>query len=68
MSDKQYIGDSVYAEVESGMIKLTTENGLGASNTIFLEDEVYEELVQYVTMMRAKFAAIREQNNDKHSG
>lgn len=24
---KQYLGDSVYAEIANGMIKLTTENG-----------------------------------------
>jgi len=32
---KVYLGDSVYAELEDGMIKLTTENGYGPSNTIF---------------------------------
>ena len=29
---KQYIGDSVYADIENGMIKLTTENGFEALN------------------------------------
>lgn len=50
MSDfpKQYLGDSVYASIEGGMIKLTTENGYGPSNEIFLEPEVYEALIGYV--------------------
>lgn len=46
--NKFYLGDSVYVEVVDGMLKLTTENGLGPSNTIFLEPEVYVHLVQYV--------------------
>lgn len=46
--EKRYLGDSVYAEVESGMIKLTTDNGAGPSNTIYLELEVYRSLDQYV--------------------
>lgn len=44
----RYLGDSVYVQIECGMIKLTTNNGLGASNTIFLEAEVYLALVSYV--------------------
>ena len=55
MIGKEYLGDSVYAEVEGGMVKLTTENGLGPSNTIYLELEVFEALERYIT--RAKRAA-----------
>lgn len=49
---KQYIGDSVYVETERGMLKLTTENGYGPSNTIWLEPEVYQQLVEYVQSLR----------------
>ena len=45
---KVYLGDSVYVEVEHGMLKLTTENGFGPSHTIYLEGEVYENLGAYV--------------------
>lgn len=45
---KSYLGDGVYVEVESGMLKLTTENGIRATNTIFLEAEVYKALTDYV--------------------
>jgi hypothetical protein len=45
---KEYLGDSVYVEVERGMLKLTTDNGFGASNMIFLEAEVYYALNRYV--------------------
>ena len=48
MSDyKKYLGDSVYVEVENGMIKLTTDNGTGASNTIYLEEYPYQNLVKW---------------------
>lgn len=45
---KIYIGDSVYADFENGMVKLTTENGYGASNEIFLEPEVVAGLLKFV--------------------
>lgn len=45
--NKVYLGDSVYAEEARGMIRLTTDNGFGPSNEIFLEPEVFEELVAF---------------------
>ena len=45
---KEYLGDSVYAEIESGMIKLTTDNGEGPVDTIYLEMFVFKALVDYV--------------------
>lgn len=51
---KAYLGDSVYVDVEDGMLKLTTENGLpdDPSNVIFLESDVYAALVRYVGGLR----------------
>jgi len=62
---KEYLGDSVYAEIERGMIKLTTDNGLGASNTIFLELEVYDALVEFVERAKAIHRAHVEMDKDK---
>jgi hypothetical protein len=47
--NKTYLGDSVYAEMENGMIKLTTENGEPGDpgNTIYLEWEVYGSLKRW---------------------
>ena len=47
---KVYLGDSVYADIEDGMLKLTTENGYADDprNVIFLEPEVYSALTKYV--------------------
>jgi hypothetical protein len=54
---KTYLGDSVYVDVEDGMLKLTTENGLGPSNTVFLEPKVYDNLRLYVEAMKTAFHA-----------
>jgi hypothetical protein len=47
---KQYLGDSVYAEVVNGMVKLTTENGHSDDprNTILLEPDTFQALAEYV--------------------
>lgn len=45
--NKEYLGDSVYVEMEQDMIKLTTENGYGASNVIYLERDVFNALKSY---------------------
>lgn len=45
---KSYLGDSVYAGVERGSIVLTTENGLGPSNMIFMDDDVVESLLSFI--------------------
>lgn len=45
---KVYLGDSVYVEIENDMIKLTTDNGYGVTNTIYLDYDVYKCLVNFV--------------------
>lgn len=44
---KDYIGDGVYVEMEDGMIKVTTEDGIEETNTIYFEPEVYHALIRY---------------------
>jgi hypothetical protein len=46
--ERRYLGDAVYAEIEGAMVKLTTENGIETTNTIYLEPHVAEELVRYL--------------------
>lgn len=53
---KEYLGDSVYVVIDYGSVVLTTENGMGASNTIVLEPEVLRELERYVARWRAEAA------------
>jgi len=46
--NKVYLGDSVYVMYEDGMIKLTTQNVYDATNEIYLEPEVWANLVKFV--------------------
>ena len=46
--NKEYIGDSVYAYDDEYGIVLTTENGMGASNTIYLEEAFIPKLEEYI--------------------
>jgi hypothetical protein len=46
---KDYLGDSVYAEISPHReLILTMENGYGPSNTIVLETAVISALIQYL--------------------
>ena len=47
-----YLGDSVYCEFDGYHIVLTTENGAGPSNTIYLEPRLLDALHDYVTRLR----------------
>lgn len=52
---KEYLGDGVYAEIGgAGDIVLTTEDGIRATNTIFLEPLVYRNLVDFVSRAKRK--------------
>lgn len=55
---KEYLGDSVYVEVENGMLKLTTNNGHpdDPRNVIFLEEVTYSALTQYCDRLEAEIA------------
>ena len=46
--DKAYIGYGVYVAVVNGSIRLTTENGVEATNTIYLEPEIWRTLKLWV--------------------
>ena len=50
MNNKRYLGDSVYASQDNGSLVLTTENGYGPSNTIYLEMEVLSALFDYLQL------------------
>jgi hypothetical protein len=58
---KTYLGDSVYADFLDGfMICLTTENGLGPSNTIYLEPEVMLALIRYAESLKKPAPVAKE--------
>ncbi len=49
---KTYLGDGVYADIDRGMVKLTAEDGIRATNTIYLEPEVLDALTAFVARVR----------------
>ena len=55
---KKYIGDGVYVDYDGFGITLTTEDGTNEDGTnivnrIYLEPDVYDSLVLYITKVRA---------------
>lgn len=52
LAEKEYVGDGVYLSVVCGMIKLTAENGIIETDTIYLEPFVYESLARIVQRLR----------------
>jgi hypothetical protein len=52
---KTYLGDSVYAEIVDGRVKLTTDNGYpdDPRNVIYLEPEVWTALVGFMERLSA---------------
>ena len=54
MSDKVYLGDGLYAEWDGQRLILTAENGICATDTIYLEEETWGNLVDYTDALRKK--------------
>lgn len=54
MSQKEYLGDSVYAAWDGNGVILTTENGLPGdpSNEIYIEDQVWKALKKFVDRIK----------------
>ena len=53
---RTYLGDSVYAEMENGMIRLSLFNGIQERDVIYLEPEVYAALVTWQRSLHGKAA------------
>lgn len=56
LKHKRYLGDAVYAAIDTyrGMVVLTTEDGYGPTNTIYLEPEVVKAFELWLAHVRAK--------------
>jgi|HubBroStandDraft_5_1064220.scaffolds.fasta_scaffold38287_4 hypothetical protein len=55
---KQYLGHAVYVDYDAAIgLVLTTEDGFTATNTIFMDPEVYAALVEYVSRLWQSKAA-----------
>lgn len=51
---KSYLGDSVYADFDGFGITLTTENGHGPSNEIYIEPQILKALNEYYQRVTAQ--------------
>lgn len=58
--EKTYLGDSVYCSFEGEFFTLTTENGMGATNTIHIEPEVLKNLLNYTTQIGAREREVKK--------
>lgn len=47
--EKTYLGDSVYYQFDGYHVVLTTENGHGSTNVIYLEPPVLQALIHAIT-------------------
>lgn len=56
---KEYIGDAVYVRHDGRSLILTTEDGLRATNEIYLEPVVWLMLEQYVERVKKAIEAER---------
>ncbi len=65
---KEYLGDSVYAQITTfGELCLTTENGSAATNTIILEPEVLQALLDYVKRHDTRGKEPKGSDSQKHA-
>ncbi len=55
-TDKQYLADGVYAAWDGYYVILTTEDGVSVRNEIFIDDQVWAALVDYVERLKQKTA------------
>ena len=51
MTEKEYLGDGVYVDVDEwGNLTLTTENGIATTNTIIFEPQTLKALTDYINL------------------
>lgn len=47
MENKIYLGDGAYAEYDGYGVKVTAENGIRATDTVYLEPDVLKALINF---------------------
>jgi len=48
---KAYLGDGAYVDYDGDRLVLTAENGISATDTIYLDPDVWENLKSYVELL-----------------
>jgi hypothetical protein len=67
-ADRVYLGDSVYVAIERGMVKLTTDNGDGPTNTIYLGTDVMRALLAWYDRVVNRCNMLGAPTNDDDKG
>jgi len=49
---KKYLGDGLYADFDGHHIVLSAENGFSATDTVYLDPNVYDALTKYVADLK----------------
>lgn len=64
--DKMYLGDSVYVEMESEMVKLTTNNGYpdDPRNVIYLDRRAVQALIDWLSKPATERSRAGEDGSD----
>jgi hypothetical protein len=66
---KEYIGDSVYVSLDfSGLIVLTTEDGIAATNVIYMDVAVFKNLLKWKAGVEKGLKAIKETGDKTDEG
>lgn len=51
---KEYLGDGLYADFDGFQITLSAENGITATDTVYLEPHVLQNFLEYVEKLKTK--------------
>lgn len=54
IGDRCYLGDGVYAAWDGQNLILTAENGICATDTIYIDGQVWSALVDYIEQLKVK--------------
>ena len=57
---KEYLGDEVYADYNGYHLVLTVENGIGVTEKIYLEPEVYHAFTEYIERLKERSEAAQD--------
>ena len=63
--NKEYLGDGVYVDFDGYHIVLTTEDGVSATNTIFMDGAVITQLEAYIAKQSSRRAGGDELPGDQ---
>lgn len=59
MIPKRYIGDAVYVDHDGFAVVITTENGIEATNTVYMEPSVLKQFEAYLADLKQAIATAK---------